>query len=1092
MKRHLAGRLLAVLLSVTMAVSLLYSAGFGGKAQAASEGPTITTQPVDKNLLVGSTAKFTVAATGSGTLTYRWQYRKDASSEWAASGQQGAKTNTLYVSATAGLHGYQFRCVVTDGNGQKAYSNAATLTLKPRITTQPVDKSLLVGSTAKFTVAATGKGTLKYQWQYRKNASSAWAASGQQGAKTNTLYVSATAGLHGYQFRCIVTDGNGKKTYSSAATLTLKPRITTQPTGKSVTPGTKAQFTVAATGKSTLTYQWQFRKDSSSAWANSAQSGNKTATLSVAATKGLNGYQFRCAVTDGNGQTTYSSAATLKVFGILKQPVSYSVPAGVLSQFSVTAGGTGLTYQWQYRRNASDTWKNSAQSGNKTATLSVATTEALNGYQFRCIVKDGAGNSATSNAATLTIGELVIDAHVFPDEAFRNYIAENVDSDESGTLSADEILGRTWLRVYDHVEMYGYAGIGAADLKGVEIFANLEELVCSGNLLTKLDLSRNKELTWLECKGNRLTSLDLSGFTQLTYLNCSDNLLTSLNIGDCTQLAALSCEGNRLTSLDVSAFTKMEILYCSNNQLTSLNVSNCTSLKILDCRGNRLTSLDLSYDGKMSQVDCSYNQLTSLNVAGLEELHTLKCNSNLLKSLSLSGCSGVQEVYCQDNQLESLTFSGNSKLSWLDCSNNKLKTLNTAVLPGLKMLNCRDNQLTTLTVSNCPDLNTLFCENNKLTELLLQNNAILRVLYCENNSLTALNTSANPELHTLRAKGNALGSLDLRNNTSLGYVSTDVAIILVQPKPYEAAINGKAVFTVVADGDGIKYQWQYRTSASSSWANTDLTGCRTNILAFTATSSMNGYQFRCVVTDKNGVSVASDAVKLTVGTITIDENRFPDDIFRSFISENIDTSGDGTLSAAELAAVKTLNVAGMDIESLRGLEYFTEAETLYCGSYYVTEETWGGYRSNSLTGLDLSRNINLKELDCNNNYLNKLDVRTCKKLQSLECSWNGLSSIDLRYCTELENFRGGMLTKLSALDFTCNRHLKTLDIYWINLVERTLDLSNNTEAEVLRIGGAGIDHIDLTNNTNLKILEIEPDVTVTGLCEGAVRIEYEN
>ena len=202
---------------------------------------------------------------------------------------------------------------MTDGNGQKSYTRAATLSLKPRITTQPVNKDLLVGSTAKFTIAATGKGTLKYQWQYRKDENASWANSGQKGAKTDTLLVSCTAGLHGYQFRCVVTDGNGQKSYSNTVTLTLKPRITTQPTNTSVTAGTKAKFTVVATGKSTLTYQWQFRKNSSCEWANSGQSGNKTATLSVASTTGLNGYQFRCIVTDGNQQETISNTVTLTV-----------------------------------------------------------------------------------------------------------------------------------------------------------------------------------------------------------------------------------------------------------------------------------------------------------------------------------------------------------------------------------------------------------------------------------------------------------------------------------------------------------------------------------------------------------------------------------------------------------------------------------------------------------------------------------------------------------------------------------------------------------------------------------------------------------
>ena len=70
-------------------------------------------------------------------------------------------------------------------------------------------------------------------------------------------------------------------------------------------PGTEAVFTVTAIGKATLKYQWQSRKDANSAWTNSGMPGAKTATLRVPATLGLNGWQFRCVVTDGNGENTW-------------------------------------------------------------------------------------------------------------------------------------------------------------------------------------------------------------------------------------------------------------------------------------------------------------------------------------------------------------------------------------------------------------------------------------------------------------------------------------------------------------------------------------------------------------------------------------------------------------------------------------------------------------------------------------------------------------------------------------------------------------------------------------------------------------------
>src|SRR5438105_10062208 len=40
---------------------------------ARAAGPTITAQPQSTNILAGSTARFSVTATGSGTLSYRWE-----------------------------------------------------------------------------------------------------------------------------------------------------------------------------------------------------------------------------------------------------------------------------------------------------------------------------------------------------------------------------------------------------------------------------------------------------------------------------------------------------------------------------------------------------------------------------------------------------------------------------------------------------------------------------------------------------------------------------------------------------------------------------------------------------------------------------------------------------------------------------------------------------------------------------------------------------------------------------------------------------------------------------------------------------------
>ena len=322
------------------------------------------------------------------------------------SGQTGAKSATLSVATNAGLDGWQFRCIVKDANGRQANSNTATLSIDLTIAKQPKNTEVLVGATAKFTITATGKAPLSYQWQSRKQSSTDWVNSGQSGARTATLSVATNAGLSGYQFRCIVKDAKGNTKISDMAILTVSPIvINSQPENVTVPAGDTATIRVSASGKGTLTYQWQSRKNSSASWVNSGQSGARTAKLSVATNAGLHGYQFRCIIKDGSGNQKITNTVTLSIIPkITAQPTNTSVTAGQKAVFTIAATGKGtLTYQWQSRKNSSTAWVNSGQSGAKTSKLTVQTNAGLNGYQFRCIVTDANGMKNTSNEVTLTV-----------------------------------------------------------------------------------------------------------------------------------------------------------------------------------------------------------------------------------------------------------------------------------------------------------------------------------------------------------------------------------------------------------------------------------------------------------------------------------------------------------------------------------------------------------------------------------------------------------------------------------------------------------------------------------------------------------------
>ncbi len=285
-----------------------------------STSVAITTQPQNVTATAGSTAKFTVKASGTG-LTYQWQYSIDGGDTWKDSPATGNKTATLSVPATATRNGYKYRCVVKSGTA-KVTSKAATLTVtagaadaKVTISTQPASVTAAVGGTAKLTVKASGTG-LTYQWQYSTDGGSTWKDSPATGNKTATLSVPATATRNGYKYRCVVKSGTAKVT-SKAATLTVsasaKPTITTQPKSVTAAAGSTVKFTVKASG-SNLTYQWQYSTDGGKTWKASPATGNKTATLSVPATASRNGYKYRCVVKSGTAKAT-SKAATLTVTG---------------------------------------------------------------------------------------------------------------------------------------------------------------------------------------------------------------------------------------------------------------------------------------------------------------------------------------------------------------------------------------------------------------------------------------------------------------------------------------------------------------------------------------------------------------------------------------------------------------------------------------------------------------------------------------------------------------------------------------------------------------------------------------------------------
>jgi len=122
----------------------------------------ITTQPADQsNVCDGSTVTFTVEATGTGTLSYQWQYSTDGTTftDLTEGGAySGTTTNVLSVTFDmATMDGYYFQCVVTDDAdpSNPVTSDAAQITKDneaPSISSAPTDETVAADANCQYTL----------------------------------------------------------------------------------------------------------------------------------------------------------------------------------------------------------------------------------------------------------------------------------------------------------------------------------------------------------------------------------------------------------------------------------------------------------------------------------------------------------------------------------------------------------------------------------------------------------------------------------------------------------------------------------------------------------------------------------------------------------------------------------------------------------------------------------------------------------------------------------------------------------------------------------------------------------------------------
>jgi len=180
--------------------------------------PQVVVQPTNQTVYTGMNVTFNVVATGTAPLSYQWHLNGTNLTD--GGDFTGSTTSILAINNVSVADSGTYSVVVTNAYGSVTSTDAVlTVTVTaPIITLQPTNLSVLPGTSATFTVAATGSVPLSYQWLL--NDVSLVDGGNVSGSITTTLTLGNVSTANAGTYSVIVSNLAGATT-STGAVLTV-------------------------------------------------------------------------------------------------------------------------------------------------------------------------------------------------------------------------------------------------------------------------------------------------------------------------------------------------------------------------------------------------------------------------------------------------------------------------------------------------------------------------------------------------------------------------------------------------------------------------------------------------------------------------------------------------------------------------------------------------------------------------------------------------------------------------------------------------------------------------------------------------------
>ncbi len=742
--------------------------------------------------------------------------------------------------------------------------------------------------------------------------------------------------------------------------LSTIPKITSHPKSVSVLGGKSARFTVVATGLD-LTYQWQTKHidDDDDAWTDLDDCEGK-AYYTVTCNEENHEYQFRCVVSSEweelNG-TKYSNAATLRMsdlFAITTQPQDASAYEGQKATTRVKATGLELKYAWYVKDvEDDDFWKSTITSSSYSVTMNAA----RNGRQVYCVVTDKYGNTLTSETATLTtkfavkITKQPEDVLAYEDDTvIFSVIATGDEYDEEGNykpLKYQWYYRNKGTSTWKESECTDavYATTLTAERDGREVYCKITDAY--GNTVS----SRIAEMEIVEVaitkqpKSVAAYAGDMATFTveaigvdleyQWYYKNSNGSSWTKAASTEDTYTTNMTTARN---GRQVRCVIKDKYGHTATTDTVFMTLKE--TLAIVSVSGT-----DKAYEGKKISITVKATgdglkyawYFQDPGASGFTKSTTTSSTYTLTMNEARDG----RLLYCRVTD----TYGG-----YVDTS---VFTLDTVYKPAITV------QPTNKT-AEAGETVTFSVEATGEGELKYQ-------WYYRNAGKSTWTKAGSTEADyttemTEKRQGRQVYCVvtDEYGNKVSSKTATMMLPppeITAQPSDVTVADGEKATFSIEAEGVGLKYQWYYRNAGSSSWKTGSST---TDKYTVEMTEARDGRQICCVVTDKYGSWVRSEAAKMI-----LKESSEPDEPDEPDEPENpieiTSEPGNVTAAAGESATV-SVSANG---EGLTYQWYYRNAGS----SEWKKASSTGSSYTFDVTAARDGRQIRCKITDANGNSL---------------------------------------------------------------------------------------------------------------------------